>query len=75
MVRELSMKFLINIVPLNKAVLCCQCQAISDTANDRCPACGANGSLLSLARLLSPNPGTGQITQLSIERTGVYSGS
>lgn len=40
-----------NLVSLRKAVLCANCDMISDGANGHCVACGSQ-ALLSLSRLL-----------------------
>jgi hypothetical protein len=40
-----------NLVSLRKAVLCANCDMISDGANGHCVACGSE-ALLSLSRLL-----------------------
>lgn len=40
------------ILPLELAVLCVSCNRISDSPGDRCMACDAVGSLLSLSRVL-----------------------
>lgn len=58
-------------IPLASAVMCCNCDAVSDSRSDRCPACGADGSLLSLARVLNPSPEMGTITfLLALGRSG-----
>jgi len=41
----------LRIVLLNRAMLCLDCEVISQSRNDECPACGSR-SLLSLARVL-----------------------
>jgi hypothetical protein len=40
-----------NLICLRKAVLCANCDVISDGANGHCAACGSQ-ALLSLSRLL-----------------------
>jgi len=40
-----------NILPLWNAVFCLDCEVISDSQGDECPAC-KNRSLVSLARML-----------------------
>lgn len=40
-----------NLISLRKAVLCANCDVISDGANGHCVACGSQ-ALLSLSRLL-----------------------
>ena len=40
------------IIPLHKAVLCVQCDSISNCAKDQCPACGSP-SLLNLSIVLN----------------------
>ncbi len=51
-----------NIVPLSKASWCMDCLAISDSSGEQCLACGASGSMLSLARILAPSPEIGRVT-------------
>jgi hypothetical protein len=41
----------LNSVPLQEAVLCADCEIISNSAGDACEICGSR-SLLSLGRLL-----------------------
>ncbi len=44
-----------NLIPLQKAVLCANCEVISDSKNGHCIVCGSP-SLLSLAQVLDrPN--------------------
>lgn len=40
-----------NLIPLQKAVLCANCEVISDSRNGHCIVCGSP-SLLNLARVL-----------------------
>jgi len=52
------------MIPLTYAVLCA-CGVVTDmreTRGERCPACGAREQMLSLARVLNPNPSIGTIT-------------
>ena len=44
-------RFNANLIYLRKAVLCANCDVISDGANGHCVACGSQ-ALLSLSRLL-----------------------
>lgn len=44
----------LNSVPLVNAVLCADCEVISDSAGDTCQVCGSR-SLLSLGRVLGGN--------------------
>ena len=39
-------------IPLQSAVVCLNCEAVSDTPLDTCPACGGRG-LLNLAAVLN----------------------
>jgi hypothetical protein len=41
-----------NLIPLQQAVLCANCEVISDGKNGRCVVCGSP-SLLNLARVLN----------------------
>lgn len=41
-----------NLIPLNKALLCVSCHTISDTPGSSCPACGDKGCLLPLYNTL-----------------------
>ena len=44
-----------NLIPLQQAVLCANCEVVSDSKNGHCIVCGSP-SLLNLARVLSgPN--------------------
>lgn len=44
-----------NLIPLQQAVLCANCEVISDSRNGHCIVCGSP-SLLNLARVLNgPN--------------------
>jgi len=40
-----------NLIPLQQAVLCANCEVISDSKNGHCMVCGST-SLLNLARVL-----------------------
>lgn len=42
----------IIVLPLNEAVLCADCQMVTNTRNSRCIACGSI-ALLSLAQALA----------------------
>jgi len=54
-----------NLIPLQQAVLCANCEVVSDSKNGHCIVCGSP-SLLNLARVLDePNR--------SAERTRVWS--
>lgn len=52
----------LQMLTLRSAVLCAGCQTISNVTGDTCPGCGANGSLLSLSRVLNPSPELGVVT-------------
>ncbi len=41
-----------NLIPLQQAVLCANCEVVSDSKNGHCIVCGSP-SLLSLARVLN----------------------
>lgn len=43
--------------PLSAAVLCTNCENVSNSGNDHCEACGSPGiGLLPLARILNAEP-------------------
>ncbi len=44
--------FPVNLIPLHHAVLCANCDVISESRNGHCLACGSP-SLISLSRVLS----------------------
>jgi hypothetical protein len=50
-----------TIVAPERAQWCFVCRCTSDATGDICPACQEKGTLLSLSRLLLPNPRTGRI--------------
>jgi len=52
----------VNMLPLKQASLCVDCSTVSDATSDVCPACGAQGALLSIARLLDP-----KVTRVTVE--------
>lgn len=52
------------MVPLALAMLCENCQTISDSRTDTCPLCKSVGCLMSLARVLNPNPEIGAISYI-----------
>lgn len=43
----------VQMVSLDRAVLCVECETISDSTGEVCMKCGANGTLLALAVALS----------------------
>jgi hypothetical protein len=47
---------LLNAIPLLNAVLCADCEMLSDSASDTCEVCGSR-SLLNLERLLGGSVG------------------
>lgn len=47
---------ILNAVPLQNAVLCADCEVISDSAGDACSVCGSH-SLISLGRVLGGSVG------------------
>ena len=55
---------LLNTVPLLEAVLCADCEVISDSNGEACPVCGSR-SLLSVARVLGGS--TGQVRATVVE--------
>src|SRR5437764_5900903 len=48
---SLSTVLQLNLIPLQKAVLCTNCEVVSESRNGHCVACGSP-SLLCLARVL-----------------------
>ena len=53
-----------QIISLGRAQLCVSCAAISELASrssEVCPVCKADGTLLSLQRILNPNPTLGAV--------------
>jgi hypothetical protein len=44
----------LNAVALQKAVLCAECDVVSDSPHDRCHVCGSR-SLFSIARMFGGN--------------------
>src|SRR5258708_39618063 len=44
----------LNAVALQKAVLCAECDVVSDSPHDRCLVCGS-GSLFNIARMFGGN--------------------
>jgi len=44
----------VNAVALQKAVLCAECDVVSDSPNDRCLVCGSR-SLFNIARMFGGN--------------------
>ena len=46
----------INLVRLQRAVLCANCEVISESKNGHCPVCGSQ-ALLSLGKLLGGSVG------------------
>ena len=66
----------INAVSLRQAVLCANCEVISDSPHETCAVCGSH-SLLPLARVLGGMPeATDQVAQeVSKERPSVAVGN
>lgn len=56
-----------SIIPPERAQWCFVCRCTSDATGDQCPACQENGTLLSLSRLLLPNPESGRIDFMCAE--------
>lgn len=50
------------IIELTYAVLCVECDCISNAIGEVCPACGAKGTLMSLGRLLEGRSKQGEVT-------------
>lgn len=51
----------VNLVPLRSAVLCVNCQTISNTPGAACPACGDSGLLPLYNTRLLPKEGGAMI--------------
>lgn len=49
---SVSTCFPLNLVPLQNAVLCANCEVVSDSRNGHCMVCGSP-SLMNLSRVLS----------------------
>jgi hypothetical protein len=56
MENSLEDPFPLNLIPLRHAVLCANCDVITESRNGHCVACGSP-SLLSLSRVLGRNRG------------------
>lgn len=57
------------MITLRNALLCVNCDTICDAGavrGERCPSCDAQGSLLSLSRVLNPDAATGRIKSISL---------
>lgn len=50
------------MIALKFAVLCLDCDTISDSRTSTCPQCSAHNSLLPLARVMNPTPEHGEIS-------------
>jgi hypothetical protein len=59
----------VEIIPLDRAVLCANCNCITASTNGHCVACGSRESLLNLARLLD-NVQPGSIEPQVADATG-----
>lgn len=57
------------MIPLQRAMICENCAVISELRNETCPYCKAEGCLISLPRILNPNPQLGQITYIFAGRS------
>ncbi len=51
-----------NLIPLQQAVLCANCEVVSDSKNGHCIVCGSP-SLLNLARVLNGSNRMGEKTR------------
>ena len=61
----------LNAVPLEHAVLCAECDVVSDSPHDTCMVCGSR-SLFNIARVFGgklPKARVGVITESAIEET------
>lgn len=58
-----------NLIPLEQAVLCANCDVVSDSKNGHCMVCGSP-SLLNLARVLNGSNRTGERTWARPRRLG-----
>jgi len=59
-------QLLLNTVPLLDAVLCADCEVISDSTGDCCSVCGSR-SLLSIARILGGSAGAIRATLVGVD--------
>lgn len=58
------------MLPLSEAMLCVDCETITDASGEVCPACDGRGGLVSLSRWLGGSVGpverrTGQVSAVS----------
>lgn len=58
-----------NAVYLQHAVLCADCDCVSDSPHDKCLVCGSR-SLLNIARVLGGNLAQGQATAVEMSAVG-----
>lgn len=56
-----------NLIPLPQAVLCANCEVVSDSKNGHCIVCGSP-SLLNLARVLNGSNRMGEKTRGRLRR-------
>ena len=61
-----------NLVRLQRAVLCANCEVISECKNGHCPACGSQ-ALLSLGNLLGSPVGAEILCQTVVDSERVAS--
>lgn len=63
---EKSKPSLLSSIPLIEAVLCADCEMISDSAGENCLVCGSR-SLLSIARVLGGSAGRERAVMVHLE--------
>lgn len=59
-------------IPLGVAQLCVECSSVVEAKGDTCPRCNAVGCLLSLARVLNPDPKLGAITYIFVSHKKLF---
>jgi hypothetical protein len=68
----MTLSIIPDTIPLSLALLCENCSTVVNAHELRgevCPACGCQGALLSLARILNPMPELGEITYIRCDAT------
>ena len=68
----MTLSIIPDTIPLSLALLCENCSTVVNAHELRgevCPACGCQGALLSLARILNPMPELGEINYILSSRS------
>ena len=58
------------LMNLQDAVICVECETVSDSRGDACPGCGGSGSLMSLAKLIGARDGRSRVWVYPDETAG-----